>query len=56
MLGMCEVKIKNTYLIDNRNIKEFDKNLFLDVDIIYFMGGDPLLQNQFVMSMLDRID
>ena len=50
MLGMCGVKIENTYLIDNRNIKEFDKNLFLDVDIIYFMGGDPLLQNQFVID------
>lgn len=50
MLKDCEIYISNACLIDNRNVKMIDKNILINSDIIYFMGGDPLLQNEFVIN------
>lgn len=50
MLEQCNVKINNVCIIDNRNIKDINNELLLSADIIYFMGGDPLLQNEFVVN------
>lgn len=57
MLEQCNVEINNACVIDNRNIKNINNEILLNADIIYFMGGDPLLQNEFVVNnnLLDLI-
>lgn len=50
MLKQCDVEVEDVYIIDDRNIKNIDTKLFIDADIMYFMGGDPLLQNGFVVN------
>lgn len=43
MLEECNVKVSNTCIIDNRNIKDINNGILLNADIIYLMGGDPIL-------------
>ena len=50
MLEECNVKVSNTCIIDNRNIKDINNGILLNADIIYLMGGDPILQNEFVIN------
>ena len=50
MLKQCDVEIANSYLIDNRNVKNIDTFILKNADIIYFMGGDPICQNEFVIN------
>ena len=59
MLGMCEVKIENTYLIDNRNIKEFDKNLFLKLISVKGLGCKmalPMLSGDNINFIYEAIN
>lgn len=57
MLEQCDLKIKDVYLIDARNINNLETKKIVNADILYFMGGDPLEQNNLIINnnLLDLI-
>lgn len=57
MLEQCDVKINDAYLIDDRNINDLASEKIVNADILYFMGDDPIEQNNLVMknNLLDLI-
>ena len=50
MLEQCDLKINDTYLIDDRNINNLIAEKIINADILYFMGGDPIAQNSMIMK------
>lgn len=50
MLEQCNIKINDAYLIDDRNINNLLVEKIVNADILYFMGGDPIEQNNLVIK------